>query len=113
METAAPGELPEYQMLPAPLASQHGALVGYAGAGPGTGKTSPLGSTRAKLSGLCAGLNPRILPQKAAPSGVLLAVAGRVTTLLAPASAPYHARGNCRTDPDFKVTAAHVRPTAI
>src|ERR1700739_479391 len=42
MEMACPGLFPAYQMLPVPLASQQGALPGYAGCGPSTGRTSPL-----------------------------------------------------------------------
>ena len=66
---ACPGELPVYQTFPGPLATQHGALVGYGGVGPVIGKTSLLLFTIAKLSGLWAGVNPRTSSQNAAPSG--------------------------------------------
>ena len=69
--------------------------------------------TRAKLSGLWAGLNPRISPQNAAPRGVLFASAGSVTGKLIPLSPPRKLSGSCRTDPDFIVTAAQLLPTTI
>ena len=68
MEIAAPGEFPVYQRFPGPFATQQGALVGKEGVGPAMGKISRLGLTMAKLSGLCAGVNPRLSPQNAAPS---------------------------------------------
>ena len=101
-----------YQMFPGPLATQQGALEGNGGVGPVIGKTSRFLSTSAKLSGLWAGVKPRISPQKAAPSGVLFAVLGSVTGVLAPPSAPSW-RGSCRTDPDLSVTAAQLLPTTI
>src|SRR3974390_1212200 len=111
METAWPGELAVYQMLFGPLATQHGAFVGYAGAGPRTGKTLRSESTIAKLSGLCAGVKPRTSPQNAAPSGVLFASSGRVMVVLDPLSPPScPERPNWRTEPDFMVTAAQVLP---
>jgi hypothetical protein len=113
METAWPGELAVYHTFPGPLATQHGAFVGYDGAGPAIGKISPCLFTIAKLSGLCAGVNPRISPQKAAPSGVLFAVLGRVTAELDPLSAPPHLRGSCKRTPEVMVTAAQSLPTAI
>ena len=67
----------------------------------------------AKLSELCAGVNPRTLSQNAAPSGVLLAVLGSVTAALDPLSAPSRLSGSCRTDPEVMVTAAQSLPTAI
>src|ERR1039457_6317807 len=113
MEMACPGELPVYQTFPGPLATQHGALVGYGGVGPVIGKTSRLLFTMAKLSGLWAGVNPRTSSQNAAPSGVLLAVLGSVTAALDPLSAPSHVRASCRRDPEVMVTAAQSLPTAI
>src|SRR5208283_763652 len=114
METALPGELPVYQTLPGPLATQQGALVGNAGAGPAIGKMLRLSSMRAKLSGLCAGVNPKMFLQKAAPRGVLFALLGRVMEVLVPVSAPSSCvSGSCRTDPDFSVTAAQVSPATI
>src|ERR1700679_487582 len=98
MEMASPGELPVYQTFPGPLATQHGALVGYGGVGPVIGKISALLFTIAKLSGLCAGVNPRTSSQNAAPSGVLLAVAGSATAVLVPSSAPSHRSGSCMTE---------------
>src|SRR6267378_1300617 len=97
-------------MFPGPLATQQGALEGNGGVGPVIGKTSRFLSTSAKLSGLWAGVKPRISPQKAAPSGVLFAVLGSATGVLAPPSAPSR-RGSCRTDPDLSVTAAQLLPT--
>jgi hypothetical protein len=38
MQMALPGELPVYQTLPGPLATQQGALVGKEGVGPAMGK---------------------------------------------------------------------------
>src|ERR1700758_5391012 len=108
MEIAFPGEFPVYQRLFGPLATQHGALVGYGGVGPAIGFTLPFASAMAKLSGLCAGVNPRTFPQKAAPSGVLLASSGRAMLFIVPFSAPSSLSGNCRTDPEVIVTAAHV-----
>src|SRR5450755_3670099 len=99
MEMACPGELPVYQTFPGPLATQHGALVGYGGVGPVIANTSRLLFTMAKLSGLWAGVNPNTLSQNAAPSGVLSAVLGRVTAALEPVSAPSLLRGSCRRDP--------------
>src|SRR5882762_2833084 len=99
-------------MFPGPLATQQGALEGNGGVGPVIAKTSRFLSTSAKLSGLWAGVKPRISPQKAAPSGVLFAVLGSVTGVLAPPSAPSW-RGSCRTDPDLSVTAAQLLPTTI
>src|SRR5271169_1454396 len=114
MEMAWPGELAVYQMLLGPLATQQGALVGYAGAGPRTGKTFRSESTMAKLSGLWAGVKPRTSPQKAAPSGVLFASSGSVMVVFEPLSAPsLPERPNCRTEPDFMVTAAQVLPATI
>src|SRR5438309_4477384 len=100
-------------MFPGPLATQHGALAGYGGVGPVIGNTSSFLSTIAKLSGLWAGVKPRISPQNAAPSGVLFAMAGSVTGEVAPPSAPSCLRGSCRRDPDFRVTAAQLLPTTI
>src|SRR6516225_4737324 len=101
-------------MLRGPLATQHGAFAGYAGAGPTMGNTFWLASTMAKLSGLWAGVNPRVLPQNASPSGVLSASAGRAMVAPVPLSGPPSCvSGSCRTDPDFSVTAAQVLPTAI
>src|ERR1700733_6640346 len=113
MEIASPGELAVYQMFPGPLATQHGALVGYGGVGPVMGNTSRALVTIAKLSGLCAGVNPRTSSQNAAPSGVLSAVSGSVTGMLAPLSAPPHFRGSCSRVPEVIVTAAQSFPTAI
>src|ERR1700722_10035932 len=113
MEMASPGALPVYHTLPGPLATQQGALVGNAGAGPTIGKMSRSGLTIAKLSGLCAGVNPRLSPQKPAPNGVLLAAAGSETGADVPLSAPSRVRGSCNREPDFNVTAPHVQPTAI
>src|SRR5271170_5762903 len=110
---ACPGELAVYQTLPGPLATQQGAFVGYAGAGPVIGKTSLLLLTMAKLSGLWAGVNPSTSSQNAAPSGVLLAVLGSVTAALDPLSAPSDLRGSCRREPEVMVTAAQSLPTAI
>src|SRR5271157_6081076 len=81
---ACPGELPVYHALPGPLATQQGALLGYGGVGPTMGKTFRFSSTIAKLSALWAGVNPRISPQNATPSGVLFATLGSVTVALAP-----------------------------
>src|SRR5271155_5073345 len=113
IEIACPGELAVYQMFPGPLATQQGALVGYAGVGPVIGKMSLFLSTMAKLSGLWAGVNPRTSSQNAAPSGVLLAVLGSATAALDPLSAPSQLRGNCRREPEVMVTAAQSLPTAI
>ncbi len=114
MEMASPGELPVYQMFPGPLATQHGALVGYGGVGPVIGKISALLFTIAKLSGLWAGVNPRTSSQNAAPSGVLVRNAlGSDTAALDPASAPSPLRGSCRREPEVMVTAAQLLPTAI
>src|SRR5271169_5248953 len=88
IEIACPGELPVYQTLPGPFATQQGALVGKEGAGPAIGKRLRSSSSTAKLSGLCAGVNPKIFPQKEAPSGVLLALLGRVTVFAVPLSEP-------------------------
>ena len=85
---ACPGELPVYHALPGPLATQQGALVGYDGVGPAIGKTVRFSFTIAKLSALWAGVNPRMSPQNASPSGVLFASLGSVTVVLAPLSAP-------------------------
>ena len=74
MEMACPGELPVYHTLPGPLATQQGALVGNDGVGPGIGKTVPALSTMAKLSVLWAGVNPRMSPQNASPSGTMFAI---------------------------------------
>src|ERR1022692_2778320 len=106
MEMACPGELLVYQTFPGPLATQHGALVGYGGVGPVIGKRSRLLFTMAKLSGLWAGVNPRTSSQNAAPSGVLLAVLGRVTAALDPLSAPSHLSGSCRRETQVMVSAA-------
>ena len=76
-----------YHTFPRPFATQQGALLGYDGVGPTIGKTSRFASKIAKLSGLCAGVNPRIFPQNAAPSGVLFAPLGSVTLRLVPLSA--------------------------
>src|SRR5579872_3499252 len=103
MEIAWAGLFPEYQMLPGPFASQHGAFEGYAGCGPRTGKTSPVLSMTAKLSGLWAGFSPRVSPQNAAPSGVSLASGGSVMLALFPFKAPYESPSE-RTEPDFSVT---------
>src|SRR5215472_4178461 len=101
-------------MLFGPLATQHGALVGNAGAGPRTGKTLRSESTIAKLSGLCAGVNPRTSPQNAAPSGVLFASSGNVIVVFEPSRAPsWPERPSWRTEPDFMVTAAQVLPATI
>src|SRR4029077_10290463 len=110
---AWPGELAVYHTFPAPFATQQGALVGYAGAGPTIGDTLPLEFTIAKLSGLCAGVKPRMSFQNAAPSGVLFAVLGSVRALLVPVSAPCWLSGSCSTDPDVIVSAAQSVPTAI
>lgn len=96
---ACPGELPVYQMFPGPLATQQGALVGYAGVGPVIGKTSRLLFTMAKLSGLWAGVNPNTFSQNAPPSGVLSAVVGRVTAALEPLSSPRSSRRPRIDDP--------------
>src|SRR5580692_6625824 len=101
-------------MLRGPLATQHGAFVGYEGAGPTIGNTFSPASTMAKLSGLWAGVKPRISPQNAAPRGVLFASVGSVMVVVAPLSAPPSCvSGSCMTDPDVNVTAAQVLPTAI
>src|ERR1700690_231313 len=89
MEIARPGEFPVYQTLPGPFATQQGAFVGNDGVGPAMGNTVLLLSTMAKLSTLWAGVNPRISPQNAAPSGVLFAVPGSATVVLVPVSAPW------------------------
>src|ERR1017187_2670201 len=110
---ACPGELPVYHALPGPLATQQGALVGNDGVGPATGKTFRFSSTIAKLSTLWAGVNPRMSPQNASPSGTVLALLGSMTVAIAPLRSPSCARGSCRTEPDVKVTAAQLFPTAI
>src|SRR5271168_3702934 len=51
----------------AALAIQQGALEGNEGVGPAIGKMFRSSSMMAKLSGLCAGVNPKLFPQKAAP----------------------------------------------
>src|SRR5262249_55889805 len=110
---ACAGEFPVYQALPGPLATQQGALVGNGGVGPVIGNTLPSLSTIAKLSGLCAGVKPRISFQNAAPNGVLFALLGSTTGAAAPLSAPSRVSGSCRTDPEASVTAAQRAPTAI
>ena len=85
---ALPGELPVYQTLPGPLATQQGALVGKEGVGPAMGKMLRSSSMIAKLSGLCAGVNPKLFPQKAAPRGTLLALLGSVMVVSVPLSEP-------------------------
>src|SRR5208337_2785367 len=114
METALPGELPVYQTLPGPLATQQGALVGNEGVGPAIGKIFRSSSMMAKLSGLCAGVNPKLFPQNAAPRGTLFASLGRVMEVSVPLSEPSsRVSGSWRTEPELSVTAAHVLPTAI
>src|SRR6185437_8960598 len=110
---ACPGLLAVYQTFPGPLATQQGAFAGKEGVGPATGWTLRCASTIAKLSGLCAGVNPRISPQKASPSGVLFAVLGSAIGAAPPLSAPVRVRPTCRRDPDVIVTAPQVLPTAI
>src|SRR5579859_792048 len=101
MEMAWPGEFPVYHRLPGPFATQQGALVGNDGAGPAIGKISRPAFTMAKLSGLCAGVNPRLSPQNSAPRGVLLADAGSVTGAAVLLSAPLRVSGSCHSEPDF------------
>src|SRR5579862_4136914 len=113
MLIACPGEFPVYQILPAPLATQQGALTGNGGVGPATGFTVPFTSTMAKLSGLCAGVKPRTLPQNASPRGTMFALLGSGIGLLTPFNPPCRVSGSCNRDPELKVTAAQVWPTAI
>src|ERR1700733_9845335 len=113
MLIACPGEFPVYQMLPAPLATQQGAFVGYGGVGPTTGFTFPFTSTMAKLSGLCAGVKPSTLPQNASPRGTMSALLGRGIGLLVPFNTPCCVSGSCKRDPELNVTAAQLWPTAI
>src|SRR6478672_7825429 len=54
-----------------------------------------------------------MFPQNAAPRGVSLALAGSVTGMLEPLSAPLAESGNRRTEPDFNVTAAQLCPATI
>src|SRR5581483_5443406 len=102
-----------YQTFPGPFATQHGALVGNGGVGPTMGKTSRSRLTIAKLSGLWAGVKPSLSPQNAAPSGVLLAVSGSGTGTTEPLGAPQGVSGSWSTEPDLRVMAAQVLPTAI
>src|ERR1700689_1505126 len=114
MLIACPGEFPVYQILAAPLATQHGPFTGYEGVGPTTAFTSPFSSTMAKLSGLCAGVKPSTLPQNASPRGTMSASLGRGIELLVPLNPPCsRASGSCKRDPELNVTAAQLSPTAI
>src|SRR5580658_4178217 len=114
MLIASPGELPVYQMFPAPFATQHGAFTGYDGVGPATAFTLPFSSTIAKLSGLCAGVKPSTFPQNASPSGTMSASLGSAIELLSPFSTPSSCvSGSCSSFPELIVTAAHLLPTAI
>src|ERR1017187_5621092 len=114
MLIACPGEFPVYQMLPAPLATQQGAFTGYEGVGPTTAFSLPFSSTMAKLSGLCAGVKPSTLPQNASPRGTMSASLGKGIDVLVPLNTPLSCvSGSCKRDPELKVTAAQLLPTAI
>src|SRR5580692_3721789 len=114
MLIACPGEFPVYQILAAPLATQHGAFTGYEGVGPTTAFRVPFPSTMAKLSGLCAGVKPSTLPQNASPRGTMSASLGSGIEVVVPFNTPCsRASGSCRREPELNVTAAQLSPTAI
>jgi hypothetical protein len=114
MLIACPGEFPVYQMLPAPLAPQQGAFVGYEGVGPTTGFTLPFSFTMAKLSGLCAGVTPGTLPQNAFPSATVSVFLGTGIGLLVLFNPPpCCVSGSYKRDPELSVTAAQLSPTTI
>ena len=113
MLIACPGEFPVYQMLPAPLATQQGALRDTKAWGRprhSAFRCRPLWQS----FGLCAGVKPSTLPQNASPRGTMFASLGSGMEVLVPFNTPLSwVSGSCNRDPDLKVTAAQLLPTAI